>query len=145
MSSTKRDAELVDRDQQVLSRLARIEHKVDSLDQTTAFALRADSAKHQESIREIFGTSARRAQVYVAADGHKTVQQIASHLKMKAPNVSKELGILKTEGLLELTSTSAAGDVYSKKAVEKTLRISKFLNDTLLSSGSAKGKKKRRA
>jgi hypothetical protein len=36
----------LDRDRQILGQLAKIEHKVDSLDQTIAFALRADAAKH---------------------------------------------------------------------------------------------------
>lgn len=39
-----------DRDQQILRRLANIEHKIDSLEQTTAFALRADAEQHFESV-----------------------------------------------------------------------------------------------
>jgi hypothetical protein len=48
-----------DRDQQILNRLAKIEHKVDSLEQTTAFALRADAKRHFASVKEIF-VSVRR-------------------------------------------------------------------------------------
>jgi hypothetical protein len=59
----------LDRDQQILNRLSKIEHKVDSLEQTTAFALRADAEKHSASVWEIFKKSKRRAQVYLAADG----------------------------------------------------------------------------
>jgi len=122
-----RDPALVDRDQQILSRLARIEHKVDSIDQTNAFALRADETKHQASVKAIFGGSVRRAQVYLAADGTRTVQEIATFLNMVRPNVSRELSELTREGLLEITESSADGDVYSKKAVDRTLRITSFL------------------
>ena len=56
-----------DRDQQILRRLSNIEHKVDSLDQTTAFALRADAKRHFQTAKEIF-RGKRRAQVYLAAN-----------------------------------------------------------------------------
>ena len=35
-----------ERDQQILNRLSRIEHRVDSIDQTSAFAMRAEADKH---------------------------------------------------------------------------------------------------
>lgn len=49
-----------DRDQQILSRLAHIEHKVDSIDETNAFALRADADKHQGTVKKIFKRCKRR-------------------------------------------------------------------------------------
>ena len=98
----KRTDELRDRDAQILNRLAHIEHKVDSIDETNAFALRADAKKHQETVRKIFSRGKRRAQVYLAADGNRGVAEIARHLGMKAQNVSPELHFLKEEGLLEL-------------------------------------------
>lgn len=124
-----RDPELVERDQQFLNRLARIDHKLDSLEQTNAFALRADSQKHMGVVRAIFRRSRRRAQVYLAADGTRTVQKVAAFLRMFRPNVSRELGALVSEGLLEIVDSSAAGDIYAKKPLDRTLRISKFLCD----------------
>jgi predicted transcriptional regulator len=117
----------LDRDQQILSRLARIEHKVDSLEQTTAFALRADSDKHFSSVKEIFGKSKRKAQVYLAVDGQKGVQEIAQHLRMKRQNVGPELKSLADEGLLEIIDTQGGKDIWGKKPVDRTLRITKFL------------------
>lgn len=117
----------LDRDQQILSRLARIEHKVDSLEQTTAFALRADSDKHFSSVKEIFGKSKRKAQVYLAVDGQKGVQGIAQHLRMKRQNVGPELKSLADEGLLEIIDTQGGKDIWGKKPVDRTLRITKFL------------------
>jgi hypothetical protein len=113
------DAKL-DRDQQLLNRLSRIEHKVDSIDQTNAFALRADATRYLELVKKIFGDSKRRAQVYLAVDGKKGVLEIASHLKMKHPNL---LG----EGLLEVMGIYNGKTIWAKKTIDHTLQISRFL------------------
>lgn len=131
---TKREKDLTDsaktdRDQQILSRLARIEHKVDSLEQTTAFALRADEDKHFASVKAIFGNSRRRAQVYLAANGSRGVQEIAAHIGMKRQNVGVELATLSAEGLIELSDSQGGQDIWSKKPLDRTLRITKFLRD----------------
>jgi Fic family protein len=131
----------VERDQQILSRLAKIEHKVDSLEQTNAFALRAESDKHFGEVKKIFGRSIRRAQVYLASDGNRSVQEIASHLGMKRQNVGPDLKHLASEGLLELTDTRGNEDIWSKKPVDRTLRISPFLRAEF--SLEADGRKKR--
>jgi hypothetical protein len=68
-----RPDKIEDRDQQILSRLAHIQHKVDSIDETNAFALRADATKHMETVKGIFKRGKRRAQVYLAANGTRGV------------------------------------------------------------------------
>lgn len=117
----------LDRDQQILSRLARIEHKVDSLEQTTAFALRAEADKHFKSVKAIFGSSKRKAQVYLAVDGAKGVQEVAHYLHMQRQNVGPELKSLADEGLLEIIDNQGGKDIWAKKPVDRTLRITKFL------------------
>src|SRR5258708_38413087 len=119
-----------DRDQQILSRLAHIEHKVESIDDTNGFALRADAPKHTETVKKIFRRGKRRAQVYLAADGTRGVVEIAQHLGMKTPNVSPQLRILKEEGLLQLIDAPGRQDFWAKKPIDKTLRISKYLCET---------------
>lgn len=141
-------SESLDRDQQILSRLSRIEHKVDSLEQTTAFALRAESEKHFQSVKEIFRRSLRKAQVYLAVDGTKSVQEIAAHLHMKRQNVGPELKALASEGLLEIVDSQGGKDIWAKKPVDKTLRITIFLQRefNLTTTGlpaTSKPKKKR--
>ena len=116
-----------DRDQVLLSRIAKIQHKVDSLEQTTAFALRADFNRHMAEVRKIFGRSIRRARVYLAANGVHSVQEIARHLSMQHPNVSVEVKRLVDEGLLEVMDTKGTGTVYAKTALARTLRIPAFL------------------
>lgn len=140
-----------DRDQQILSRLAKIQHKVDSIEQTTAFVLRADKEKHENSLREIFKNGKHRAQVYLAADGARSVQEIAGHLGMKQPNVSRDLGILAQEGLLEIVNSAGGRDYWSKKPIDHTIRITRFLckefslnNDGTEESGNSRKRKKAR-
>jgi DNA-binding transcriptional ArsR family regulator len=128
MKETRKD-QVEEPYQQILHRLAHIEHKVDSIDETNAFALRAEAGKHQETVKSIFGKSIRRAQVYLAADGTRGVAEIAEHLGMKQPNVSPDLRILKEEGLLEIVDDSGRQDFWAKKTIDKTLRISKYLCD----------------
>jgi DNA-binding transcriptional ArsR family regulator len=126
MSTDSRD-EGTDRNQVLLSRIAKIQHKVDSLEQTTAFSLRANSVRHLEEVGKIFGRSGRRARVYLAANGARSVQEIAQHLKVPRPNVSFELQRLAYEGLLEVVDTKGSSTVYAKTALARTLRIPGFV------------------
>lgn len=118
-----------DRDQHILNRLAAISHRVDSIDQTQAFALRADAERHFEQVRLIFGRSVRRAKVYLAANGRRSVGEIAEHLSLAQPNVSVELRALGDEGLLEIILSEGGSNYWGKKPLDRTLRISKFLCD----------------
>lgn len=128
MSDTEK-SKSEDRDQQILRRLSNIEHKVDSLEQTTAFALRADADRHFGTVKTIF-RGQRRAQVYLAANGRRSVNDIGSLLTMKGPNVSSELTKLAEEGLLEVLEKDGGTKYWGKKAVDRNLRISKFLMET---------------
>lgn len=124
--SRRRDQAL-DRDQHILDRLAKIEHKVDSIEQTNAFALRAEADKHFAEVKKIFGRRLRRAQVYLAADGARSVQEIAQHLRMRRQNVGPDLKHLAEEGLLELVDSQSNRDIWAKKPLDRTLRITPFL------------------
>src|SRR5712691_11634087 len=124
---TARREQAQDRDQQILDRLAKIEHKVDSIEQTNAFALRPEAEKYFAEVKKIFGRSLRRAQVYLAADGARSVQEIAQHLAMQRQNVGPDLKHLCDEGLLELVESHGNRDIWAKKPVDRTLRITPFL------------------
>lgn len=117
----------LDRDQQIMARLAKIEHKVDSIDQTQAFALRKDADAHLAVVKKIFGERQRQAQVYLAVNGSRNVQQIADHLGMKRQNVGPDLKELEDEGLLELKETVGAQNIWGKKPIDRTVRITQFL------------------
>ena len=113
---------------EILRRLENIEHQVTSLDETSAFAMRSSREEHIAELDKIFGKSKRRAQVYLAADGRRTVGQIADHRSMKGQNVSTDLTKLGDEGLLQWR-TQGANTYWRKKAIDRTLRISKHLMD----------------
>jgi DNA-binding transcriptional ArsR family regulator len=121
------DSSSLDRDQQILARLAKIEHKVDSIEQTNAFALRAEAKKHFAEVKKIFGNSVRRAQVYLAANGERSVSEIATHLGMQRQNVGPDLKYLAREGLLELVDSRGNQDIWAKKPLDRSLRITPFL------------------
>jgi len=124
---SRRREQSLDRDQQILDRLAKIEHKVDSIEQTNAFALRPEADKYFAEVKKIFRKSLRRAQVYLAADGARSVQEIAQHLGMQRQNVCPDLKHLGDEGLLELVDSQSNRDIWAKKPVDRTLRITPFL------------------
>lgn len=113
-----------DRDQQILRRLSNIEHRVDSIDQTAAFALRADADRHIESLKAIFRNRIRLVQVYLAVNGERSVQNIAELLTMIPSNVSRELTSLQKEGLLEVSEKEGGETFYCKKPIDQTIRIS---------------------
>jgi hypothetical protein len=125
----KRPSIDVDRDQQILSRLGKIEHRVDSIDQTQAFALRADPEKHFAVVKQIFKNGKRRAQIYLAADGARGVEEIAKHLGMQRQNVGRELKILGSEGMLEIKDTAGGRDIWGRKQIDHSLGINRFLQN----------------
>jgi hypothetical protein len=65
--------------------------------------------------------------VYLAANGSRGVQEIAAHLNMKRQNVTPELKVLSSEGLLEIVGDAGGRDLWGKKPIDKTLRITTFL------------------
>ena len=132
--------------QQILSRLSNIEHKIESIDETNAFALRAKEKEHRDTVKKIFKRGMRRAQVYLAADGTRGVIEIADHLGMKQPNVSSELKALKYEGLLEVVDVPTKQAFWAKKTIDRTLRISQYLCEEygLKLDGRANGPRKKK-
>jgi len=118
--------EIKDATKHILSRLGEIEHKVDSLGQTSAFALRMDKDRLFSEVKEVFKDSKRKAQVYLAANGQRAVGEIAEHLDMKRQNVGRELKVLAEESLLKVFPEGGR-DVWYKLPVDQTIGISRFL------------------
>ena len=113
---------------EILRRLANIEKKVESLDETNAFAMRSNRDAHRKTLDDIFGRSARRAQVYLAANGKRSVNEITQLLGMKHQNVSAALGEVEKGGLLSVTSV-AGSSYWNKKPIDSSLGISELLMD----------------
>ena len=117
-----------DTNSEVLRRLAMIEAQVTSLDETSAFALRANRDEHMQTVRSIFGKSKLRAKVYLAANGKRRVQDIADLLNITKQAVSPHLLHLAEQGLLA-PLPNGKEVYYAKKRLDRTLGISKYLRD----------------
>jgi DNA-binding transcriptional ArsR family regulator len=112
--------------QQILSRLGEIEDKVDSVRQTHGFSLRIEREKVFAEVKKIFRKSKRKAQVYLAANGRRSINEIADTLGIKRQNVGRELKVLFNENLVEVHH-SGSTDLYRKTPVDRAVGITRFL------------------
>jgi hypothetical protein len=112
--------------QQILSRLNDIDHKVESLRHTQGFALRVDKERVFAEVKDVFKKSSRKAQVYLAANGNRSVNEIAAHLVMKRQNVGRELKALYDENLLDSFPVGNV-DIWRKTPLDKVVGITRFL------------------
>jgi len=78
-------------------------------------------------VRRIFGRSKRRVQVYLAANGERSVTDIVKLLDMHQPSVSRVLRYLQQEGILEVYEREGGRTYWGKKPIDRTIRISKLL------------------
>ena len=124
--SNEADEESLGASREILRRLTNIEKKVGSIDETNAFSMRSNRDAHQDQLKQLFGRSKRRAQVYLAANGRRAVGEIAEHLGMKRQNVTIELQTLEKEGLLS-AQTSGSATYWNKKPIDWALGISDLL------------------
>ena len=95
-----------------------------AIDSSMELLIKANRESILPEIMMFFGKSKRRVEVFLAVDGKRTVDDIARLLKMKGPNVSRELTNLKQEGLIEIKRIKGEGYVYKKRRVDRILGIS---------------------
>lgn len=117
-----------DSEAEILRRLANIEFQVTSLDESTAFAMRANRDELLQAVDGVFRKSRQLAQIYVAANGKRSVNDIADITKAKKQNVSPQLKKLYEEGLL-LPHTDGNQILYRKKKLDQTLGIARRLRE----------------
>ena len=100
----------------------------EAIDSSMELLIKANRDAILSEIMKFFGRSKRRAEVFLAVDGKRTVEDIAELLSMKGPNVSRELTKLKEEGMIEIKRITKEGYyVYKKRRVDKILGISQKL------------------
>jgi hypothetical protein len=116
----------VDAAQQILSRLNDIDHKVESLRHTQGFALRVNKERVFAEVKDIFRESKRKAQIYLAADGQRSVNEIASHLGIKRQHVGRGLKTLFEENLLDSFPVGNV-DIWRKTPLDRVVGITRFL------------------
>jgi len=99
----------------------------EAIDSAMEHLIRGNKGPILAEIMSFFGTSKRRAEVYLAVDGEKTVSEIARQLGMKGPNVSTDVSLLKDYGLIQVKGVSGSGVVYKKHRIGKIVGLSKEL------------------
>jgi DNA-binding transcriptional ArsR family regulator len=105
-----------------------IRWRQESMDGSMDLLLKANREAIIAEIGNFFGNSKRRAQVYLAVDGDRSVGEITQLLNMKMPNVSTDLSKCAEEGLIErIPVPSKGGFVWKKKRIDKVLHISEYL------------------
>jgi DNA-binding MarR family transcriptional regulator len=112
---------------EVLRRLIRIDHKTDSMEDSLAWIVSANSPQLKNELIVAFGRSTRRVQVYLGLDGKRNVQEIAKHLQMKSPNVSRDLRWLKRKRLIDVVEAGSDGYIYKKKFFDAIVGLSEAL------------------
>ncbi len=113
----------------ILERLIRIDNRTDSIQHNLAWLVRANEPQLKEKLIEAFGSSIRKVQVYLCLDGDKNVNDIATLLDMKRPNVSIELAWLKKRGLIDVAELSNVGTIYRKTVFDSIIRLSEALQE----------------
>jgi DNA-binding transcriptional ArsR family regulator len=105
-----------------------IRWRQESIDSSMDLLLKANREAIMSEIESFFGNSKRRAQVFLAVDGKKSVGEIAQMLNIKMPNLSADLSKCAEEGLIErVPSAVKGGFVYKKKKIDMVLHVSEFL------------------
>ena len=97
------------------TRLIKIDHRTENMQDSLGWLVVASAPQLSAQLLAAFGTSKRRAQVYLALDGRRSVNEVADHLGMKPQNVSIELTILKKKRLIDVTEGPDGGVRYSRK------------------------------
>lgn len=114
-------------DEDVARDIREIKWHQEAIDSSMELLIKANKDAILAEIMNFFGRSERRAQVFLAVDGRRTVEGITQLLDMRGPNVSRELTKLKEEGLIEIKRITKEGFIYKKRRVDRILGISRML------------------
>ncbi|MBU7036697.1 MAG: MarR family transcriptional regulator [Theionarchaea archaeon] len=105
-----------------------IKWHLEAIDCSMELLTKANKDNILAEIMSFFGKSKRKAEVFLAVNEKRTVDDITELLQMKESNVSRELTSLKNEGLIELWKLTSEGHrIYRKRKVDRILGISRIL------------------
>ncbi len=102
-------------EEELFRRLENLESRVGAIEEHTVHNARLKPEDQQAFVHRVFGQSSRRAQVFLAANRKRSVNQIAAHLGMQQQNVSIELGRLQGEGLLTVETAGSTSHWMATK------------------------------
>jgi len=108
-------------------KMSKILRKVESIDNSTTWLIRLNSQPLREELLKFFKKKKSTAKVFLAIDGVKNVNEIASTINMIPNNVSREITILLNMELIEPV-IEGRNTVYKKNKIDKILGLSKELS-----------------
>ena len=111
-------------------RVDKLLQRVESMDNFMPWLIRPQAKKIREEIILFFKRRNTATKVFLEIDGEKTVSDIATKLRMKRPNVSREITKLVDMGLVELKSIGFA-TIYQKTKIDKIIGLTKDLHKLL--------------
>ena len=114
-------------DPKILERLIRIDNRTDSMQHSLAWLVRANEPELKQALVQAFGKSVVRAQVYVALDSKKNINELADALGLVRPNVSRELAWLKKKGLIDPVDADGVGTVYKRSQLDSIIHLAEEL------------------
>jgi len=120
-----------------------INYKMEDVEKSVGLLLKA---RRQEVIADLmencFRRSIEKIRVFLTIDGESSVNEIASKLGMKPPNVSRHIKDFLENDLVKMKSTEGAKIIYEKTSQVRRLRLDKYLLDNFgeeLEKASKKG------
>lgn len=110
--------------EEIQEQITKIGWKVESIDDSINLLIKGSRKEILGEVLAFFGRNYSLMKVFLNVDREKNVLQLSQTLKMKPPNVLRELSKLKKEGLIEIVRTGAGGNVYRKKVIDDVLQLS---------------------
>lgn len=110
-----------------------IRYKIESIESTQHLLLRERAPQLLSEIKEIFDSTDKLTEVYLAVNRERSQGDIvdylnASGVSVSQPTVSRRMVALEREGLIEKVGVGERGVLWGKKeVVEKVLRLSDHL------------------
>jgi hypothetical protein len=123
---TEKSSTPASHEDEILRRVISIDNRQVSMEDSLAWLVHAEDGLRDRMLKK-FGSSRRRVQVYLALDGKRNVNAVASALSMKTQNVTAELRWLKGERLIDIADVSGASVVYKKKIFDSIVGLSAAL------------------
>jgi DNA-binding transcriptional ArsR family regulator len=97
------------------------------MDNFMPWMIRPQAQEIRQLMLEYLRRRTATARVYLQVNGKRTVSEIGTRLKMKQPNVSREIAILFNEmGLVEPID-GENGTIYRKTKIDKIIGLSRAL------------------
>ncbi len=109
--------------------IEKIKWRLESIDASQVFMIKADSEKYLKVAKGVFGRSKRKVKIYRSIDGKKSQTELANDTGIDEGNLSREIKALREGGLIEVKRIARDGSrIYKKTQWDRILSISKWLD-----------------